>query len=101
LTPTNLATSTVGGDTPQRLVTRAAAEISAGQSSGTLIVGAESLRTGRLRPGGTARQPSTAPPAGGASDPVLGDGRQDLTEEERAAGLYVPLFVYPLFESVL
>jgi len=101
LTPVTTATTTIGGDTPQRLVTRAANEITAGLSSATLIVGGESLRTGRLRSGGSAQEPSPAPPTAGAPDPILGENRQDLTEEERAAGLYVPLFVYPLFESVL
>ncbi len=101
LAPTATATTTIGGDTPQRLVTRAANEISAGVSSASLIVGGESLGKARLRSGAPARRDSPAPCIAGPPDPILGENRQDLSEEERTAGLYVPLFVYPLFESVL
>lgn len=99
LAPLAAATTTVGGNMPQWLVTRAATEIRAGRSAATLVVGGESLRTARLRPRG--EELHAAPSGIGAPDPVLGADRRDLTDEERAAGLSLPLFVYPLFESVL
>jgi len=101
LSPRTAATTTVGGSVPQWLVTRAATEIRKGRSAASLIVGGESLRTRRLRSGGAPHDAEPAAPATPAPDPILGTDRQDLSDEERAAGLYVPVFVYPLFESVL
>lgn len=102
-------TTTVGGDTPQSLVARAARDIAAGRLEATLIAGAEAVRSGRLRsssPGGprTARENPEPPPAPAPhreSDPVVGTFRQDLSEAEHAAGLLVPVQVYPLIESAL
>jgi acetyl-CoA C-acetyltransferase len=101
LNPQTIATTTVGGNTPQWLVTRAASEIRAGRSGAAIIVGGEALRTRRLRSAADRLDGQVTPAGGGVPDPVLGRNRQDLSSEERAAGLYVPLFVYPLFESVL
>ncbi len=111
LTPKVKETTTVGGNTPQAMVERAASEIARGQLSATLIVGAEAVRSGRLKPAGTppATAPPATPPTGPAAtppapappDPVFGDDSQDLSDEERMAGLLIPVHVYPLFESVL
>lgn len=105
-------TTTVGGNTPQAMVERAAADIALGRLSATLIVGAEAVGSGRLRPAGRAeeneaRRPDPCGAAAGAAPPprppdaVVGDARQDLSDEERMAGLLVPVHVYPMFESVL
>jgi acetyl-CoA C-acetyltransferase len=95
-------TTSVGGNTPQALVGRAAAEIAAGRLRATLIVGAEAVRSGRPKPASGADDRSghaaTEPVE---PDPVLGDDRQDLSDEERMAGVFIPVHVYPLFESVL
>jgi acetyl-CoA C-acetyltransferase len=94
-------TTSVGGNTPQALVGRAAAEIAAGRLRATLIVGAEAVRSGRLKPAGKADDRSTHAAEPVERDPVFGDDRQDLSDEERMAGLLIPVHVYPLFESVL
>lgn len=109
ITPARVETTSVGGNTPQLLVTRAAADIAAGSLGATLIAGAEAVRSGRLRaaappasPDGPGEPEHEAEPDGpGEPDPVYGTYRQDLSAGERAAGLLVPLHVYPLFESVL
>jgi acetyl-CoA C-acetyltransferase len=96
-------TTSIGGNTPQAMVERAAGEIAAGRLSATLIVGAEAVRSGRLKGGGSPASP--APPADAPEpatpDPVVGQDRQDLSDEERMAGVFIPVHVYPWFESVL
>jgi acetyl-CoA C-acetyltransferase len=119
-------TTTVGGCRPQWLIQRAAADIAAGRLEATLIAGAEAVRSGRLRgqrdgdsntgggrrarSGGSARSGAGAETAGAAgaeaepepeADPVIGGDRLGCSEQEIAAGLYVPIHVYPLFESAL
>jgi acetyl-CoA C-acetyltransferase len=105
-------TTSIGGNTPQAMVERAAGDIAGGRLGATLIVGAEAVRSGRLR-SAAAVEEKKAPPSAGATasaagaerarepDVVVGTDRQDLSDEERLAGLYIPLHVYPMFESVL
>ncbi len=95
LAPARAETTAIGGNSPQLLVNRAAAEVASGRLGAALVAGAEAIRATRLAP-----QADPSPPAAG-SDEVVGAERQDLSEGERAAGLLVPVFVYPLFESVL
>jgi acetyl-CoA C-acetyltransferase len=93
---TRCETTTVGGNTPQWLVTRAARDIAAGTLTGaTLIVGAETMRSARSQP--------TFPPAadGFSPDPVIGEDRPGIGPAETAVGVLAPAHVYPLFESVL
>jgi len=98
-------TTNVGGNTPQAMVERAAGEIARGELSATLIVGAEAVRSGRLKGARPAAPPAaltaTAPGATAPPDPVFGSDPQDLSDEERMAGLIIPVHVYPLFESAL
>lgn len=99
LAPARLETTSVGGNTPQLLVNRAAADIVAGRLQATLVVGAEAVRSGRLKAAGEA--PAAIEVEQLEPDPVLGSYRQDLSDPERASGLFVPVQIYPLFESVL
>lgn len=106
LRPRSVETTVIGGNMPQALVTRAATAIARGELSAALIAGAEAVRSGRLKPQAEAQRPADPAPAPAADpapepDPVFGVQRQDLSDEERAAGLFIPVFVYPLFESVL
>lgn len=109
-------TTSIGGNTPQAMVERAAGDIAKGRLSATLIVGAEALRSGQLRAGGAPAESSAPGSASLASqaptvpvqaseppapDPVVGGDPQDLSDEERMAGLLIPIHVYALFESVL
>ncbi len=96
LRPTVVEKSTIGGNTPQWLVARAAADIAAGGLATTLVVGAEAIASRRAR---TA--PSTAPAADLEPDPVVGDGRDGVSPQEAAVGLGLPIHVYPMLESAL
>lgn len=93
-------TTTVGGNTPQWLVNRAAAEIAAGRLEATLIAGAEAVGSGRrARAEGAPRSTGTEPEF--EPDPVVGDGRAGSSAAEMAIGLVLPAHVYPMLESVL
>ncbi len=92
--------TTVGGNTPQWLVSRACDDISAGRCDAVLVAGAEALDSvKRVRAAGSklARGDRAAPPAG----VVIGDDRAGLGPAETAAGLLAPALIYPLFESAL
>jgi acetyl-CoA C-acetyltransferase len=93
-------TTTVGGCAPLHLLGRAGADIAAGRLQATLIVGAEAVRSGRLR-GQSASRATPTPGPEPEPDPVIGDDRLGSSAEEIAAGLYIPVYIYPLFESAL
>ena len=88
-------TSTVGGNTPQWLVARAAADIAAGRLQVTLIAGAEAI---------ASRRQGIPPPADADEAPEpdreVGDPRPGTSPEEAAIGLHLPAHVYPMLESV-
>ncbi len=91
--------TTVGGNTPQWLVSRAASEIAAGSLSVTLIAGAEAIRSSRARRDqGLPRDEGTA---GLAPDARVGDDLPGVGPAELAVSLLAPVHVYPLFENVL
>ncbi len=91
--------TTVGGNTPQWLVNRAASAIAAGELGVTLIAGAEAIRSSRARRAqGLARDEGRADLA---PDPVVGDDTPGFGPAELAVSLLAPVHVYPLFESVL
>lgn len=86
-------TTTIGGNTPQWLVNRAADDIAGGRAGTVLIAGGEAVRSQRLG--------ATQPTSPGDPDAVEGDPRPGLSDIEMAAGLAVPAQVYPMIESVL
>lgn len=92
---TTCATTTIGGNTPQWLVGRAADAIAVGAAGTVLIAGAEALHSFR-RAGAVPSPYDTSAP-----DPVEGDPRAGLSAVEMTAGLAVPAQVYPMFEMVL
>jgi acetyl-CoA C-acetyltransferase len=66
-------TTTIGGNTPQSMVERAAGDIAAGRLTATLILGAEAVRSGRMGGGGAPAEPapaSGAPANGGGGAPA-------------------------------
>jgi acetyl-CoA C-acetyltransferase len=92
-------TTTIGGNTPQWLVNRAATAIAEGSLDATLIAGAEALRSQRgRRAAGLARDEGGA---GLPPDPVVGDDRPGIGPAESAIGLVLPVHVYPMLESVV
>ena len=104
--------TTIGGNSPQWLVNRAASAIAAGRLAVTVIAGAEAIRSSRRRralattaphPQGTT--PGVSTTADGSSglpaDPVVGDNQPGVGPAESAIGLLLPVHIYPLFESVV
>ena len=91
--------TTVGGNTPQWLVNRAASEIAAGDLAVTLIAGAEAIRSSRARR--TQGLPRDEGRTDLEPDPVVGDALPGYGPAELAIGMLAPVHVYPLFESVL
>jgi len=91
--------TTVGGNSPQWLVSRAAALIAEGSSSVTVIAGAEAQRSSRIRKAhGIPRDEGRTDLA---LDDRVGDDQPAWGPAEQAIALLAPIHVYPLFESVL
>jgi acetyl-CoA C-acetyltransferase len=97
--PNACEVTTIGGNSPQWLVNRAAGAIAEGALSVTLIAGAEAIRSSR------ARRAAGMPPEVGRTqlppDPAVGDDLPGIGPAEAAIGLLLPVHVYPLFESVV
>src|SRR5690606_9775665 len=87
-------TTTVGGNTPQWLVTRTAEDIAAGRIDTVLLAGSEAGRSDKSRQGTDAT--GDDPP-----DPVVGVDRPGWGPAEAAIRLFLPIHVYPMFESAM
>jgi acetyl-CoA C-acetyltransferase len=101
ITPRHLLTTSVGGDSPQLLVSRAAGAIAAGAHDAVLIAGAEAQRTRRLARLEGAHLPWTRQPEGTPAPDVVGSAREPVHPAERAVGALLPVHFYPLFENAL
>lgn len=102
LAPGDRETTTVGGNTPQWLVTRAAEQISRGELAATLLAGAESTRSARAAGDQAGLFRGRDEVAAEVADPVVGassDGM--LSPAEMVQQLWQPAHVYPLFESAM
>ena len=106
LEPERTEVTTVGGNSPQWLVNRAATAVAAGELQGALVVGAESQRSAKLH--GSNQPPRcvhTDEDAGPGRDPgpdaMVGDDRSGVGGAELSVGLVAPVHVYALFESVI
>jgi acetyl-CoA C-acetyltransferase len=91
--------TTIGGNSPQWLVNRAAADITAGTLSVTVIAGAEAIRSSRLRH--TRGLPRDHGDTTLAPDPAVGDDLPGVGPAESAIGLMAPVHIYPMFENVV
>ena len=95
-----LAYTTAGGNSPQALVNRTALDIAAGRADFVVLAGSEAWRTRmRVRQSGTIvdweKAPETATPV------TIGDELDMTHPAEAARGIYLPVQVYPLFESAI
>ncbi len=98
LTGATCEVTTIGGNSPQWLVSRAADEIARGRLSATVIAGSEAIRSSRARRAeGRPHEPDTDLPP----DPLVGDDHPGVGPAESAIGLMAPMQIYPLFESVV
>jgi acetyl-CoA C-acetyltransferase len=97
-------TTTVGGNSPQWLVSRLSDSIWAGELEVALICGGEAQRSDWIekrpaRPVNSDGRANSDGPDG--PDRVVGDDRLGFGDAELGAGLLAPAQVYPLFESVI
>lgn len=98
MAPRRCEVTTIGGNTPQWLVNRAASDIAEGSLSVTVIAGAEAIRSSRgRRAAGLPRDEGADLP----EDPLVGDDQPGIGPGEMAIGLMAPFHVYPLFESIV
>ncbi len=100
-TPARRWCTVAGGNYPQTLLSRAATDIQAGRADAVLIGGAEAWRTrSAARAAGTdlgwASQGEDAAPT-----EVLGDQTPLAHEDEIARGIFLPVQLYPVFESAV
>jgi len=94
--------TTPGGNLPQWLVTRAAAQIAAGELDATLIAGAEATRSMRAADPDAEFMKDRRSKSEVEADPVVGPSIHGmLSDVELAVRLYKPIELYPLFESAL
>jgi acetyl-CoA C-acetyltransferase len=95
------AVTTVGGNSPQLLLTTLAHDIARGDADVVVVGGAECMRT-RWR---ARREPKVWLPWTETDDPpcprVLGDDRVGSSEYELAHQADAPIHVYPLLETAL
>jgi acetyl-CoA C-acetyltransferase len=98
----NLYTST-GGNTPQWLVNRTAAEIASGAADVVLLAGAEYIATmlAAIKQGIDLGWEKSADADPGSDPEEIGDMRPGCNEYERKHGMAFPVNVYPLFENAL
>lgn len=101
-TPRHTAYTHAGGQSPQQLLTRSAADIQEGRADLVLIGGAEAWRTrAAIRRETGERPPWTAQPAGLEPSETIGGPLDMGGPAEVEAGLVMPVAVYPLFENAL
>ena len=101
ISPRHTMATTIGGNSPQLLVNHTALAIQRGELDVALLAGGEALSTRlRARKEGVRLAWSNTDD-GAAPDDVLGDARPGTNEAEMAAGLMMPVQVYPMFENAL
>ncbi len=100
-TPRQFQQSTTGGNSPQMLMNRAAADILDGRLDSVLIAGAEAFLT-RRRAGQAGYQlPWASAESEAQMAEVVGSDRNGSNEVETSVGLMIPTQMYPLFENAL
>ncbi|TME00014.1 MAG: hypothetical protein E6I76_01280 [Chloroflexi bacterium] len=101
-TPGHTAYTHLGGQSPQQLLSRTAADIQAGRADLVLIGGAEAWRTrAAIRRQTGERPPWTAQPPELQPTEIIGTELVMGGPVEVEAGLVMPVAVYPLFENAL
>ncbi len=89
-------TSGIGGNSPQRLINKAAGMIARGELESVLIAGAETYYPRGESPGDT-----TSPLFKGLAGEAESDDRIGATSLEQRHGILLPIHGFPLFETAL
>ncbi len=97
--PTREYYTAAGGNTPQWLVNRTAAEIASGETNIAILGGSEDLATMTAALNEGAQLDWGDDPGGEPTH--IGDDRSGTNAQEKAHGLYFPVNVYPLFENAI
>lgn len=100
ITPGETVYCADGGNTPQRLVNAAAESILRGEREVVLLVGAEATYT-RLEARKRTVWLDWAKQVEGRPSRFVGESEPGVSERERAAGLELPIHIYPVFENAL
>jgi len=104
LSATRRVVTPMGGNSPQALVNATAASIAAGELDLAVLTGGEAWRTRRRvrRAGIDPGWPKVAPEVLEAEPPeVWGEELTMNSEHETSLGVYMPVQVYPMFESAI
>jgi acetyl-CoA C-acetyltransferase len=99
--PKQFQQSTVGGNSPQMLMTSAANDILAGKVDSVLIAGSEAFFTRRRAAQAEYTLPWSSAESQAPLADVVGHDRNGANEVEMSVGLMMPTQVYPLFENGL
>jgi acetyl-CoA C-acetyltransferase len=100
VTPGTTATTTMGGNTPQTLVNHVAAALQNGELEFAVLTGGEARRTHRrARAAGIKPWPDDADDT--PADEVIGEEFTMSSPAEIAREIWLPIQVYPVFESAL
>ncbi len=100
LTPQHLDYTTMGGNSPQSLVNATAVDIQAGEIDIAVLAGGEATRSRhRARKAGIEFDWPKAEP--GDEPRIVGDDLQMNLEAETSRGLYMPVQIYPMFETAI
>lgn len=100
--PRETVLTTVGGNSPQMLVTRLSAAVARGEVDVAVIGGAECMYTRhRLRRTDSGARPAWTRDDGPACPNVWGDDRPGTSPYEMAHMALAPVQVYPLFETAV
>jgi len=100
VSPSELAYTTAGGNTPQTLVNVTSLDLLAGRLGAAVLVGGEAWRTRmRARKAGAIleweKAPDDEPPV------MIGKDLEMTHPAEAERGLYLPVQMYPMFETAL
>lgn len=90
-----------GGNYPQTLLSRAAVDIAAGRADLVLIGGAEAWRTRSAARAASSDLGWTVQDEGAAPTDRVGDDTPLAAPDEIARGLFLPVALYPIFESAV
>jgi len=100
ITPARLDYTTMGGNSPQSLVNRTALDIRSGAIDVAILTGGEATRTrGRARKAGVELDwPKSLD---GDEPTIVGDDLSMNLQAEIDRGIYLPVQVYPMFETAI
>jgi len=100
ITPRRLDYSPMGGNSPQSLVNRTSLDILSGEIDIAILAGGEATRT-RKRARAAAIEPDWPKAEPGDEPTIVGDDLQMNLEAETSRGIFMPVQVYPMFETAI